>query len=297
MSKKINISWWNTGLVPPVQSEINKPINADKAEKMKSVVFHLIEHQCVDILILAEISAKCSDLLKEVAEKINMKLVLATEKVGRINFDIALFYKEKKLEYLEKENLIPETSAGKKIRCGTRFLLREKITYETLTIFASHWPSQKNAPKHRTVFGQKLREHVNFILNKDVDNIILVGDYNDQPFSSSIIDGIEATKDIDIVKKKRKLLYNPFWRHLDKHSEEHTFSGSYFHKGNIFDKWYTYDQMMFSSSFIGDTPGKWRLDINSACFHYNTISKDEIGFDFLTFFDHVPIYSRILKHE
>lgn len=295
MSKEICISWWNTGLVPPVQSVINKPIDSGKAEKMKSVIFHMMESLPIDVLILAEVSKNCNAVLDEIAKEAHMDMILSTEKIGKVNFDVALFYESNKLDFIEKENLAPETSFGKKIRCGTRFLFREKITHQKITIFASHWPSHKSAPNQRTIFGQKLREHVNFIFNKDINNIILVGDYNDQPYSPSIIEGIEATKDIDLVRKKKKLLYNPFWRHLDKKEEDHTFSGSYFHKGNMFDKWYTYDQMMFSSSFVCKDPDNWKLDINSACFHHDKINKDEIGFDFLSFFDHVPIYSRILK--
>jgi len=297
MFNEITLSWWNTGLVPPVPKKIKEPVDTSKVDKIKSFISHIMEILPIDILILGEVSQPCSNHLEVIAKDVHMDLILSTERVNNINFDIALFYEASKLEFIEKENLVPKTSFGKHIRCGTRFLFREKITHEDLTIFVSHWPSRLHNPEHRTVFGQKLREHINFIFNKNIENIILVGDYNDQPYSPSIIEGIEASKDIDIVRKKRELLYNPFWRHLDKRNHEHVFCGSYYHKGNMFDKWYTYDQMMFSSSFLKERNSGWKLDINSSCFHDNTIDEKEIGFDFLKFFDHVPIYSRILKNE
>lgn len=297
MFNEITLSWWNTGLVPPVSKKIKEPVDILKVEKIKNVIFHIMEKLPIDILILGEVSQPCSHHLELIAKDVHMDLVLSTEKINNINFDIALFYEIDKLEFIEKENLVPKTSFGKHIRCGTRFLFREKTTHEDLTIFVSHWPSRLHNPYNRTVFGQKLREHINFIFNKNIDNIILVGDYNDQPYSESITEGIEASKDIDIVRKKRELLYNPFWRHLDKRDEEHIFSGSYYHKGNLFDKWFTYDQMMFSSSFLIKRKSGWKLDINSSCFHDDTIDETEIGFDFLKYFDHVPIYNRILKNE
>ncbi|AIR59935.1 hypothetical protein LH23_04480 [Cedecea neteri] len=254
-----------------------------------------MEKTAIDILILAEVSHSCLSFLEKLAETVHMELITSTEKVGRINFDIAILYEKTKLQFLEKENLVPETASGRKLRCGTRFLFQENISHEKLTLFASHWPSRLHKSEKRITLGQKLRENIDFIYNKKIDNVILIGDYNDQPFSPSIVEGLEATKDIDMVKRKRKLLYNPFWRHLDKKNESHLFSGSYYHKNNDIDKWFTYDQMMFSSSFLNDKIGTWRLDIKSSHFHSDSISKNEIGFDFLSFFDHVPIYSKIHK--
>jgi len=94
----------------------------------------------------------------------------------------------------------------------------------------------------------------------------------------------------------KKLFYNPFWRYLDKRDENHTFSGSYFYSGGAKDQWYTYDQMMFSSSFLDNSKGGWLLDIDSSKFHSDTIEENELGFKFLDHFDHVPIYSKIKKN-
>lgn len=296
IEKNINISWWNTGLVPPVASKITKPICEDKKLKVEQVIVHIMEKNPIDVMILGEVSGSCSTFLKELARKAEMELIICTENIGKIYFDIAILYEKTKLKFIEKEYLVSKTSSGSSIKCATRFLFREEFSYEHINIFASHWPSRLHRPEKRVILGQKLRQHVDFILAKDSKYIILCGDYNDQPFGQSIVEGIEATKDIDIVKKKSDMLYNPFWRHLDKRYDEHIFCGSYYHKKNDTDKWFTFDQMMFSSEFIRESSG-WCLDRNSSFFHPDNISAQDIGFDFLSYFDHVPIYSKIIHIE
>ncbi|MEG5814394.1 hypothetical protein UXN81_10510 [Enterobacter hormaechei] len=292
--KQINISWWNTGLVPPVASKIKEPICSKKALKIEQVVIHIMEQKPIDIMILGEVAENCTSFLVNLAAKTHMGLVICTEKVDRVYFDIAILYESTKLKFIEKENLIAKTSSGSAIKCGTHLLFREEFSFEQLNIFASHWPSRLHRPEKRVIIGQKLRQHVDFILAKKSKYVILCGDYNDQPFGQSIVEGIEATKDIEIVKNKPSMLYNPFWRHLDKHVDDHTFCGSYYHKKNETDKWFTFDQMMFSSEFLKDSPG-WKLDRNSSAFHSDNISEKDIGFNFLKSFDHIPIYSKI-KH-
>lgn len=296
IEKCINISWWNTGLVPPVAAKINQPICQDLAEKIEKVIIHIMEKKPIDMMILAEVSNNCTDFLENLAQQTEMELVRCTEKIGKINFDIAILFEKTKLKFIEREYIAPKSASGTTIKCGTRLLFREEFNFEHINIFASHWPSRLYRTEKRVILGQKLRQHIDFILNKDSKYIILCGDYNDQPFGQSIVEGIEATKDIDIVKKKPNMLYNPFWRHLDKKTDEHIFCGSYYHKNNDTDKWFTFDQMMFSSAFVKNKIG-WSLERNSSCFHVDNISEKDIGFDFLNFFDHIPIYSKIMIIE
>mgnify|MGYP003756655037 CR=1 FL=1 len=66
-------------------------------------------------------------------------------------------------------------------------------------LFVNHWPSRlggvKKSEINRNLAGQTLRKHVNDILENDsCANIIITGDFNDEPFNRSITEILGAVK-------------------------------------------------------------------------------------------------------
>ena len=107
--------------MPPVASKITKPICEDKKLKVEQVIVHIMEKNPIDVMILGEVSGSCSTFLKELARKAEMELIICTENIGKIYFDIAILYEKTKLKFIEKEYLVSKTSSGSSIKCATRF--------------------------------------------------------------------------------------------------------------------------------------------------------------------------------
>ncbi|MBA6091047.1 hypothetical protein H4C81_19475 [Pseudomonas monteilii] len=162
-------------------------------------------------------------------------------------------------------------------------------------IYISHWPSRLWCHQHdadRHLLGIRLRDSLNNLMEETTTKpfVVLLGDYNDEPFDESLSHQLMASRDLDLVHKRQHLLYNPFWKYLSKIKNEHTFAGSYYYKGGEVTRWHTFDQVIFSHAFI---EGKeWRL--SNDCEHiiefppYTQLVKDPDSK-----FDHLPVYGTI----
>jgi len=89
-------------------------------------------------------------------------------------------------------------------------------------------------------------------------NIIVMGDFNDDPFSISIMDYLMATYDQHTVKHQQDLskviLYNTSWEWLNR-----KFPGSCFYSKCLTSKWSMLDQIIISPSLIsGGQPLKYK---------------------------------------
>ena len=96
------------------------------------------------------------------------------------------------------------------------------------------------------------------------DTIIILGDFNDEPFDAALADHLMATRDRALAAKKSHLLYNPFWRLLgcpipyrQTSQEMSPYSGSCYYRSGESARWRTFDQIIFSPSFLGKT--SWHL--------------------------------------
>lgn len=93
-------------------------------------------------------------------------------------------------------------------------------------------------------------------------NVVLLGDFNDEPFDEGVERYIRASRDHELVRERTSLFYNPFWRHLSAGQDgpvgDAAF-GTYFHRNAEFSRWRTFDQMIVSSSLLTGGSG-WMLD-------------------------------------
>lgn len=149
--------------------------------------------------------------------------------------DTALLYREKYFEIIHKEAipLYIDDQYGK--RDYTRDILYVKgiLVNDPIHFLVNHWPSRR-AGANETAYkrieaAKKNLELISEITMDDPDaKIIVMGDFNDDPNSESIINLTEAD------------LYNPM-------EILHTkYSGSLNYKG----KWNLFDQIILSSNFL-----------------------------------------------
>jgi len=260
LEDRIVFGWWNTSL-SPVGKE-----RADEAHKQIAgdIVKSLINDLKVGCLALGEITDADLNYFRQYSDNNSLLTYGGTLKQGKLQFDTGLIYDSTLLSIIDEKS-VTSTHAGRNLKVANRIDFAASGS-PLLHVFVSHWPSRAHTENTlaRETIAERLYDQVEDI-SKQFSNplIILLGDYNDDPFDKSLSWHFPATRDRDLAKAKR-LFYNPFWRHLGE-SEPHSLAntnksagGSYFYNSGTITRWYTFDQILFSSAFLGG--GEWHLN-------------------------------------
>ncbi|WP_153066847.1 endonuclease/exonuclease/phosphatase family protein [Xanthomonas arboricola] len=301
MKEYMGLAWWNTGISPnrkKSRASDDEWIIASEVFTRLAAANHLIG--------LGEISS--ADLL-ELKKLVNPEILGlfefsgASSKSGRSYFDTCIAYRKDLVSVIKSDDL--QLFVGNRVyRIAQYFELVLTTGSQSLHVLISHWPSRINMPPSdpvRTQLGASLREKIKDLHVIDGKaQVVLLGDYNDEPFAESISEALLATRDRDLARKKSNLVYNPFWRHLSAYVHESVETSPYdkgtyyFRKGHL-TKWHTFDQMMFSKALlVGE--GDWKLNESDTRImvdvdFYNVVTVKR------TIFDHFPIVSRFERAE
>ncbi|OZI46588.1 hypothetical protein CAL25_17960 [Bordetella genomosp. 5] len=227
----------------------------------------------VDIICLGEVSeADVTRLLKLPCLK-DYEVFNGTEKAGRSRFDVCVFFKRGAMRKSASKQLLM-FSGESVLKVGQRIDL-DLVDDETrLHIFISHWPSRLMCDEHhvdRHTLGIYLRSAVTDALGEDHSgHAIVLGDFNDEPFSPSLHNHLMASRDRNLVAtRKPHLLYNPFWKHVapstaepGPESDALWRGGSHHYGAGQLSRWHMYDQIIFSSAFLGRS--SWMLQDETA---------------------------------
>jgi hypothetical protein len=142
-----------------------------------------------------------------------------------------------------------------------------------------------------------MRGRLDSLFDGGVNDIIIMGDFNDEPFDLNLASMLLALRDRSSAAANSKYLYNPFWNFLgsrpfhDGVTTEPSWSGTYRYAKDDAELWWTFDQMMFSSSFV--STGHWQLQEHETAVLRNpelvkkVLKKGK--------FDHLPIVSAIKR--
>ncbi|WP_338848394.1 hypothetical protein V8J88_05885 [Massilia sp. W12] len=281
-----NIAWWNTGLAPGARSK-----SAQNTLLLAlGLIYELLHEQALDLLVLCEISETELRALADLLEASPWRLQSGLQSVGRARFDTCFVYREERLAIA---GLLALTHpCGERIRRPGQHLRLLLDQRDQFHCFVSHWPSRVYADKdERNRLGMELRDEVNRVLRGDPEaNIIMMGDYNDEVFDVSITEYLQASRDRELVLRKRHLLYNPFWRKLGASLDGDYFSGTIFDWRGEFTRWRSFDQIMLSAALLDGA--QWRLDESSANIYSSAtlsacLRKHE--------FDHLPVILNMQK--
>lgn len=215
--------------------------------------------------------------------------------------DVGLLYQKKAFKVESSETI--QINFPKEIveDYTTRDVLIVKGTFQTLPvhIFVNHWPSrrgglEKSEPK-RMYVAQQVRKKVDEILKNDPNaNIILMGDFNDEPENNSLQQGLNASykvqreivtadlkncmADLDI-EGKGSYNYRGNWNMLDQiiitRNLEAGLNGWMVKDAGIFQQ----DFMMYTSKKFGPSPNR----TYGGPQYYGGYS------------DHLPVYIDLLK--
>ncbi len=294
---QLSIVWWNTSLSPA-----KKPGLA--TEQDKAIAFHLIElltmQHAIDIICLGEMSACDVEQMRSDCALDGYAIYEGMSKVGASRFDVCVLFRSERLALLETEQIVPRTG-NKLMKIGQRldFAVDDQ---DVMHLFVSHWPSrlwceENHADRH--AFGLYLRQAVEAVLGPDfTSHVVVLGDFNDDPFAQSLEHHLMATRDRALARHSRHLMYNPFWRHLaantahPRRTTEPSHAGSYFYESGKRTKWHTFDQIIFSSSFLGHS--SWKLNEDKVGIidlpEYTELVASQKGR-----FDHLPVTATIEK--
>lgn len=290
-NKSLKLGWWNSGLSPIKK----RSDSADHGNALAIIAKLLFVYDC-DFLGISELSPDDVNVINEtLLRDSKYKIEPCFDSVGRGSF---------KQAYIYNSDLFQINSATtEEARIGTsRFRVAHFLTLDTkflpfpLFIYASHWPSLLHHQDHvRDTIGSILRQTIDNLLDatNDEAHIILMGDYNSEPFSNSILKLLQCIRDPNQVKINNRFLYNPFWRHLGL-SDTGDSCGSYFYKGGVIDKWHLFDQIMFSPKFLENeiwTFAPKPLIVNDT--EILGLIKDRTSH-----FDHLPVLTTLdFKHD
>ncbi|MFW6761115.1 endonuclease/exonuclease/phosphatase family protein [Acinetobacter pittii] len=290
---ELSVVWWNTSLSPPISSKRDKSSD-EKRASIASVIQKFMEND-YEFICLGEVGPEDIDFFEKTIfpQTLGYFCAKGIDGVGRTFFDTCIYYK--KYHYLIRNGNsdvqnFTMTSATRTFKYGQKYkfcLLNE----EKITIYLSHWPSKLNDVSLQIEsIAERLRVNIEDELN-ETKNIILVGDYNVEPYDPAVVHQLQSSREKTIVSKKPNVFYNPCWKFLVPSVRPKTLNthGTYYYANGQFHNWHVIDQIMFSSNFLSD---EWDLQdkyINIV----NLTNLDDTQKSLLS--DHHPLSAVILR--
>lgn len=223
-----------------------------KLSQLKKVISWMNKKSGPDLLGICEVEN--AYVLGHLTEKLNE--AIPTRKYAFIHFesesyrgiDTAFLYDSKRISANEDEVFSHQVIR----RTGTRDITQ--VTFEVggaeLVALANHWPSRSGGAEEsrgfRAVAGETLGYWHERIREKKGNQvaILAMGDFNDEPFDSSIEVNARATRQRDrVLNATSARFYNLSWRYLEqvvKHrdGQQRTLNGTLYYEGeaNVFDQ-------------------------------------------------------------
>ncbi len=297
MIDRLVFGWWNTGLSPVGRSRAS----GDDFRTATVIVKYLLQNENVDCLGLGEVTkADIDQLLREIALP-QYDAYDGTLREGRVQFDTGAIFNIEHLRKIYDFTQI-ERYGNRSLKLANRIGFVVPGDSQPFHIFISHWPSHlvPDSDLLRIHLGTYLR---NAILNVMTDyngdaRLIVMGDFNEEPFHVSLEGQLLATRDRKVALKSPTYLYNPFWRCLgESHPYDHrtairSFAGTCYVASGHTTKWKTVDQIILSAAFVGRS--EWHLNEQlTKILHIIPKAMGETSS--ADIFDHFPVIATVEK--
>ncbi len=220
--------------------------------------------------------------------------------------NVALLYQRDEIKILETKEYTPRFTDIEPLK--TRNILHVSgkiINGDILDVFVCHFKSRsggiKRSQPYRIQSAEFLRQKVDSVIQvRKNPNIIIMGDFNDYPYDTSMYEKLGA-KETEAEKFPKDSLYNLFYNLAKDKS-----AGSYKYRG----KWFYPDQIIVNGNLL-NTSKKTKLGENKASvFSADFLLEDDTkyggkkpfrtysGYKYLEgYSDHLPIYMDIVVTE
>ncbi len=166
------------------------------------------------------------------------------ESPDRRGIDCALLYQKKHFQFLEQTAIAVNFPNDPKYKTRDILYVKGILKTDTMHIFINHWPSRiggrERSEPNRVFTALQLRKAVTAVQNKNSRaNIIIMGDFNDEPINISVAQTLQSgNKKTDDTKYLYNLTYDLKLQN----------KGSYNYKG----RWNMLDNIIVSNELILD---------------------------------------------
>ncbi len=273
----------------------------DKINKIGKLLIAIGEGRYPALVGLCEVENRrvLEDLIqKSILRRSNYKIIHKDSPDAR-GIDVALLYDSESFKPVEYDNISVNSKGMKELKSREILYVRGYINDSIpLHVFVNHWPSRRGGK----LASDEKRKHVAGILRELVDscflrdpeaNILILGDFNDEPHDYSIYEVLGA-KDPDSYLGNPDL-FNLMFKSLKSGD------GTHFRKNNFYEA-SVLDQIMVSDPLYKGNNGL-RICLQNSLIYKKDFLLDEkngrplrtyLGLKYLGgFSDHLPIYADI----
>jgi hypothetical protein len=296
--RTFNFAFWNTALVPPKGP---KKISQSSLEKACEIIAITFAKNHIDFMALCEVDEESLVSIETLLSSLQLTFCFINKKTetgGK--FNLGYIYRSEKVSI--NEGITHTGMVGTShVKIAQELIVLLNGTQNHLHVLISHWPSrlQYVAESLKKECSIGLRSFAQEIIGGG-SQVIMMGDYNDDPYSESLFSNLRATNDRGLVIDNPSYwLYNPFWKTLSARVDfkrdvlRHDFGTCYSKSGNR-NSWSSFDQIIFSGNFL--TSGPWFLkESNTGIVPEDRII--EVIMDAKNKFDHLPIMGSIESNE
>jgi Endonuclease/Exonuclease/phosphatase family. len=297
----LRLGWWNTALSPSAPQATSNANETTYERILNHIRFLMFDEGC-DFLAICEISSADVLILRKNLLKSDIEVLNLANEIGRSRFDIAVIYKPQKIK-IEHIKSLSKPITGNTVKAAQEVKLTNIDDGRFICVYLCHWASRLNGDgeSKRNIAAEIIKYAAQNHLIDD-NHVIIMGDFNDNPYDDSLIKKLNASYCLDTVRKyPKEFFYNPFWRTLvSEHKYSHVatkattyISGTHKHKQFSGTLWHSYDQMLFSGNFINNN--YWHLNE----FATKIVTSEKILDDYSdksVFIDHLPIICEITRN-
>lgn len=283
-------------MAPPV-GESNK---LDHLEMVNDRLWLLLNEEHVDLLCLGEVDDASISWLQSRNTTDSAAFVARPTDEHGTRFNMGFVYRRDRLMIGQSNfHVTIIEGASKKM---AQSLIVSAPNGPPIVLFVVHWPSRIYLPPEshtRAIIGQSLRDQMNITRAlSGIEHIIVLGDFNDEPYNDSVSRYLYSTRDIEMARKYPDLLYNPFWRLLPNEGkytrgvEPRRATGSYYFSSDKQQRWKVFDQILVSSQFV--SPGPWSLNEEESII-WPIPHAFDVGPSLGKMIDHLPVFAVLEK--
>lgn len=273
----------------------------NKLENLASVISGIGKAENMDgPAVLGVCEAENKGVLLDLAQQEKLKKVnyniVHSDSPDKRGIDVALLYQEKyfTVKHVNTHTLyLTDPITGDRIYTRNQLVVSGKLLDEPTSFIVNHWPSRRGgqiASEPKRMAAAQLNRHIidSLYTADSLQNIIIMGDFNDDPDNLSITEFLEAKHDVGSLSKKDLFdgMYNLF-----KDGQ-----GTLCYR----DKWNLFDQIIINENLIS---GPGALKFKSVCIYNPDYLKQHEGrfmnYPFRTlagskylggYSDHFPVY-------
>ncbi len=265
-----------------------------KLDNMAKVIAQLANGKAPDVLGVCELeSAKALEDLINTGDLKGQYGMVHYDSPDERGVDVALIYKTRKFKVLSSEKVPVVLTKDLNDRTRDQLFVKALLiaSNDTICFYVCHFPSRREGKDeseiNRMDAAKTCRNFINSHLNMVNDHLIVMGDFNDEPWDKSIKEGVMAN---NINQKGGANLLNLMW------DFKSVGRGSYNFKGQM----NCLDQFMITPSLIDGKKIEYiKKSVNILDANWLTQTGKYEGFPLRTFggnkwlngySDHYPIY-------